>query len=225
MKSLLFKNGMKDRHYLVQVLFLFLLISFPFINSLWHDDKLTILFYISFILFILYGILLLEKPSILLIVSGGTSILILLLSTGVEITGVRLYTWPTLMRPVLLIFYCSFLGLRLLGDTLRENVSVKLLYISIANYLIIGIIFHFLFLLTHLLNGAAFNFPVQKSYDHIYMSFIVLCSVGLGDLLPLSPLAKFLVMLEAIAGQIYLTFFVAIIIGKYLGEAKMKKNS
>ena len=168
--------------------------------------------------------MLLEKPSIFLIVSGGASILILLFSTGVEITGSKLHTWPTIVRPVLLIFYCSFLGVRLLRDTLRENVSVKLLYISIANYLIIGIIFHFLFLLVHLVNGAAFNFPVQKNYDHIYMSFIVLSSVGLGDLLPVAPLAKFLVMLEAIAGQIYLTFFVAIIIGKYLGEAKLKKN-
>jgi voltage-gated potassium channel len=48
------------------------------------------------------------------------------------------------------------------------------------------------------------------------MSFIVLTSVGLGDMLPVTMSAKALVLLESIVGQIYLAFFVAVMIGKYM---------
>jgi len=110
------------------------------------------------------------------------------------------------------------LGLRLVGDTLAEKVSAKLLYISIANYFTLGILFSFVFQLIHLTDVHAFDFSSEVKYNYLYMSFIILSTVGLGDLLPVSLAAKSAIVMESITGQLYLTFFVAIIIGKYLAE-------
>jgi len=65
---------------------------------------------------------------------------------------------------------------------------------------------------------------VKDKYNYLYMSFVILSSVGLGDLLPVSAAAKSAVVMESISGQFYLTFFVAIIIGRYLAEDSQNKT-
>src|SRR6478609_2758923 len=214
-RSLLFKTGRKDWPYLVQVILLFLLIGYPIYRESVIPVEVTA-FNILFVLFILYGIILLEKPNTLLLLSGFGSILILLF----KIAGNETESSPWLLRAesILPILYFILLGVRLVKDTLAEEVSIKLLYISITNYFSIGILFSFVFELIHIGNLQAFNFSPEIKYNYLYMSFVILSSAGLGDMLPVSPAAKSAVVMESISGQIYLTFFVAIIIGKYLAE-------
>jgi hypothetical protein len=227
-RSLLFKDSKKDWPYLVQVILLFLLIGFPIYggSEISHE---VIAFDILFILFIFYGIVLLEKPNILLLVAGIGAILILLFkSTGQKIESESAQYWIARAELILPIIYFALLGLRLVGDTLAEKVSLKLLYISISNYFTIGILFSFIFQLIYITDPQAFNFSAEIRYNYLYMSFVILSSVGLGDMLPVSPAAKSAVVMESVSGQIYLTFFVAIIIGKYLAEysqnSSTKKN-
>jgi Ion channel len=219
-RSLLFKNNREDWPYLVQVVFLFLLVGFPIYGGSVISHE-VIAFSILFIIFIFYGIILLEEPNILLLISGIGSIIILLFkATGQEIES----DWIQRIELILPIIYFALLGLRLVGDTLAEKVSMKLIYISIANYFTIGILFNFVFQLIHITDIHAFNFSSEIKYNYLYMSFVILSSVGLGDLLPVSAAAKSAVVMESIAGQLYLTFFVAIIIGKYLAEYSQNKT-
>jgi hypothetical protein len=46
-----------------------------------------------------------------------------------------------------------------------------------------------------------------------YYSFVTLTTVGYGDIVPVSALARWLVWLEAVAGQFYMAVFVARLIG------------
>lgn len=223
-RTLLFKNDRKDWPYLVQVILLFLLIGFPIYggSEISHE---VVAFDILFIVFIFYGIVLLEEPNILLLVAGIGAILILLFkSTGQKIESDSAQYWLVRAELILPIIYFTLLGLRLVGDTLAERVSMKLLYISISNYFTIGILFTFIFQLIHITDLQAFNFSPEIRYNYLYMSFVILSSVGLGDLLPVSVAAKSAVVMESISGQIYLTFFVAITIGKYLGEYSQNGN-
>ena len=224
-RSLIFKNNKEDWPYFVQVIFLFLLVGFPIYGGsvIAHE---VIAFSILFIVFIFYGIILLEEPSILLLITGIGAILILLFkSTGQEIESESARYWILRTELILPIIYFALLGLRLVGDTLAEKVSMKLLYISISNYFTIGILFSFIFQLIHITDIHAFNFPPEIKYNYLYMSFVILSSVGLGDLLPVSAAAKSAVVMESISGQLYLTFFVAIIIGKYLAEYSQNSGS
>src|SRR5258705_3934287 len=222
-RSLLFKNK-KDWPYLLQVIFLFLLIGFPIYGGSVIPNE-VIAFDILFIVFIFYGIILLEKPNILLLVSGIVAIIILLFkSTGQEIKSALVSYWVLRAELILPIIYFGLLGLRLVGDTLAEKVSAKLLYISIANYFTIGILFSFVFQLIHITDVHAFNFPPEIKYNYLYMSFIIMSTVGLGDMLPLSMAAKSAIIIESISAQFYLTFFLAIIIGKFLAENSQKNS-
>jgi len=171
-RSLLFKDTKKDWPYLVQVIFLFLLIGFPiYAGAVIPGTKVG--FDALFIIFIFYGIILLEKPSLVFLISAIASILLLLFkSTGQIIHSEVATYWMQRLEAIFPIIYFSLLGLRLVGDTLEEKVSAKLLYISIANYFTIGILFSFVYQLIHITDLQAFNFSPEIKYNYLYMSFI-----------------------------------------------------
>ncbi|MDI1353689.1 MAG: ion channel [bacterium] len=219
-KGFVFKRGTKDWHYLVLNSLLAAIIVFPIVGSI--TPFKSILFDALFVSFILYGMLLLNKPPLILLITGMTAMIVLFSASGPSLASLPVSKWLVGLSYITLFLYFFVLGIRLFRDMLNEEVSLKFIYTSIANYLIIGLVFSFLFQLTHLANAEAFNFPFDARYNHVYMSFIILTSVGLGDLLPLTSAAKSLVIMEAVAGQLYLTFFVAIVVGKYLSKSFKK---
>ena len=62
--------------------------------------------------------------------------------------------------------------------------------------------------------GAAVHPELPRSWmELLYLSFITLSGVGIGDIIPLSPMARALVMLEAFAGVMYIALVVSRLIG------------
>jgi hypothetical protein len=57
---------------------------------------------------------------------------------------------------------------------------------------------------------------VERFQNLLYFSFSTLLTIGYGDIVPLSLLAKRSVMLIALTGHIYTVFLTGIIIGKYI---------
>jgi voltage-gated potassium channel Kch len=57
------------------------------------------------------------------------------------------------------------------------------------------------------------NFPTAT-----YFSFVTITTLGYGDILPVSPLARFLVTMEAIVGVFYMAIVVASLIGVRLSS-------
>ena len=123
-----------------------------------------------------------------------------------------------IFRVVIITIYFIVILNNIILDILKAIISMRMLVQTINGYLLIGLIFGEIYKIIHLLNPNAFNFDADDLYNHFYMSFVVLTSVGLGDLLPLSPGAKALVMLNGVCGQIYSIFFASVIIGKFLGK-------
>ncbi|MFM8409302.1 MAG: ion channel [Alphaproteobacteria bacterium] len=84
-------------------------------------------------------------------------------------------------------------------------------------YLLVGICFGLAFSITESLGPGSFlvgGQPLDPEYMHrlpqlVYLSFVVLTSVGFGDILPMSRPARGLVSMEAIFGQLYLAILVA----------------
>ena len=54
----------------------------------------------------------------------------------------------------------------------------------------------------------------------IYFSFMTQTTVGYGDILPKSDLARGLSMVQAVAGQLYLAVMVARLVGLYMSGKK-----
>jgi len=56
--------------------------------------------------------------------------------------------------------------------------------------------------------------------EFLYFSFVTLATVGYGDVVPVAPVARSLVILLAVSGQIYIAVLMALLVGKYVGMKK-----
>ena len=66
------------------------------------------------------------------------------------------------------------------------------------------------------------NFSSQA--DFIYFSFVTITTLGYGDILPVSHLARSLAIMFSVTGQLYLTMIIAMLVGKYLSVNQVNTN-
>jgi len=110
-----------------------------------------------------------------------------------------------------------------------EKVNVTIIINSINGYLFIGILGAVLLAMTEILqkliyhlDTGAINFAggtAQGFHDFLYFSFITLTTLGYGDVTPVSAFAKSVTLIIAVAGQLYLTILVALLVGKYINSS------
>ena len=67
----------------------------------------------------------------------------------------------------------------------------------------------------------------MDAFDALYFSFVTLCTLGYGDITPVSRLARMLSILEATTGMFYMSMLIARLVALYSSEgvAKGKKNA
>ena len=56
--------------------------------------------------------------------------------------------------------------------------------------------------------------------DYLYFSFVTLTTLGYGDVIPVSHLARSTTMLIAVTGQLYMTILIAMLVGKFLARSE-----
>lgn len=91
-------------------------------------------------------------------------------------------------------------------------------------YLLIGAVFTVLYLNIELLQPGSFDFGVHgkdpdflQMYDLLYFySFVSLLTIGYGDIVAMSHFAQTITVLEAVIGQFYIVFYVAVVVGLYI---------
>ncbi|WP_299416590.1 potassium channel family protein [Acaryochloris sp. IP29b_bin.148] len=95
-------------------------------------------------------------------------------------------------------------------DTVRGGISV---------YMLIGFVWALLYGIVSTLDPYAFSKPLVQQHSFLkalHFSFTTLTTLGYGDIVPVSEIALILTNLEAIIGQMYVTVFIAIVVGGYL---------
>lgn len=104
----------------------------------------------------------------------------------------------------------------------KENVSKIVIIEAINGYLLIGIGFGILVNMLSSQFDGAFNFSVNASapqvYDSIYYTFVSMTTLGYGDLLPVTPMAKSLALMITLCGQFYLVVIMALLVGRLLAK-------
>ena len=131
---------------------------------------------------------------------------------------------PISFGPVLALF--AITGLVAALATLRfvirsPRVNSETIYAALSTYLLAGLFFGILY------SAIEFSWPGSiagpdklNNANAIYFSFVTLATLGYGDFLPKSDLARGVATFEVIAGQLYLAVMVARLIGAF--EAKLK---
>lgn len=111
----------------------------------------------------------------------------------------------------------------------HHDITIDTLLGAICGYLLIGLIWsHFYFIIDYVqpdsfnmsLTGSTFRNELEH---YIYFSFATLTTLGYGDILPRSNLARTLSWLEAATGQIYLAVWISQLVGLHIVQ-RIKNN-
>ena len=101
----------------------------------------------------------------------------------------------------------------------HDRVTLSSVAGSLCAYLLIGLAFGSLYRTLSAVDEAAFSEVLGESAN--YVSFVTLTTLGFGDIVPLSDLARSLVTLEAVLGQVVLVTLVARSVST-LGQVKVR---
>jgi voltage-gated potassium channel len=101
------------------------------------------------------------------------------------------------------------------------QVSAELLAATMCGFVLLGMVGTFLFVLIEVLQPGAFaHVPPEPGTVQAlnYFSFVTLLTVGYGDIVPLSNVARKATLLLGLVGHFYDLFVVSVIVGKYVGR-------
>lgn len=202
----------------------------PFLKSTWPDvllflSAIVFLFVLPVVsncplwvfklfmsLVLLFSVLSLENSSSYLIWSGFAAMMMYWFSVLGQHPVLH-----SLLRSLTLVFVFWVL-LSLMYKFIRQkNIGVNSLLEAVNGYLLLGIVFTGMVILLNEFFPGSYHSPSgsMQQYDLVYYTIITLTTTGYGDILPLTPGSKNLAMIIALCGQLYVTFVVGVLVGKY----------
>lgn len=111
--------------------------------------------------------------------------------------------------------------------------TVDGIFATIVAYLLIAMVFAELYFLVLTWTPGALHLAVPPELrtarelrgDLMYFSLVTLATVGYGDILPVSPIARALATFEAVTGQFYVAVVVAMFVTKYTAQALAARSN
>jgi hypothetical protein len=147
--------------------------------------------------------------------------------------GTGLATYPRLLCSAALLFYASTLILMALTRQTRVSTDTVIGGVNIYLLLIIG--FTFIHALAEYHTPGAYSIGGQPLTDIIgavphgdsistllYFSAVTMTTLGYGDIVPKTPVARTFAAMEAVTGQMYLAVLVARLVGMHIAHAHRK---
>ena len=206
-------RGAAYRYSAVELLgaLLLLLAVLPFVDELSHGDLVEVALMSVVMIFAVLAI------------RGSRRMLVVASLILVPALAAR---WANHVRPDLVpreiflsasILFFVFVIAHLLRFILHApRVDGNVLCAAVSGYLLLGLLWVPAYLLVARVSPAAFalktGMPAGHAlagFDALYFSFITLCTVGYGDVSPLSKAARMLAVLEAIAGLFYMAVLIS----------------
>ncbi len=170
------------------------------------------------------------------------TLLWVLLGTSVIFTAVALFQPDPATRlgylrwgikfDIVLLFLCLFAILRYIFGS--RHITLDHIFALVVAYLILALIFAQFYGLLFFYQPRSFNLPtplVQASLSFLHGSFMyysvmVITTVGMGDIIPLTAEGRVLTMVEAITGQFFVAVLVAWLVGRFIAyEANRQPTS
>ena len=109
------------------------------------------------------------------------------------------------------------------------RVNAEVLCAAVAGFLLSGFAWSLAYNLLDRLDPNSFVFTLSSKsgfpmngFTSVYFSFITLSTVGYGDIVPASEVARMLAMLEAMFGMFYMTVLVARLVSLYSSKTPLE---
>ena len=165
----------------------------------------------------------------------------LMIWAGVLAAAALLPLWISHLRPDLLhreyslatgFLFALFVSIRLVRFRLRAPVvGSEVLCAAAGTYLMFSLALTFMYILVGLANPQAFAWTVgtgphrpMDGFTALYFSLTTQATLGYGDIVPASPTARLLVMVQAVGGMFYMTLLVSRLVSVYSSEHKNRKS-
>lgn len=192
-----------------------LIVLFP----LFPDNYYSLLSKISFSIIFIIGIILWQeiKTYSIVVVLG---LIIFEWLIGDYIDGL----FPNIIKVINIIFL-SLIVVKQVTEVIRaKRTSFIMILEAVNGYLMLGLVFSIIVSLVMAIDSNAIvcvvdnNFPIivngKNNFSCVYYSFISFTTVGYGDYIALTNVARAVSLLICISGQLYLSIIVALIISK-----------
>jgi len=123
----------------------------------------------------------------------------------------------------------AVLAAGMLTFVLRERrLTVDSIFATVAAYLLLALLFAQIYLCLMTWNPGSFSLPVDAAgrsahllqSDMLYFSLVTLATVGYGDVLPATHVARMLAMFQAVTGLFYVAVVVAMFVGAYASRPR-----
>ena len=143
------------------------------------------------------------------------------------------YSDPTIEKVdmVLSTSFFATLSIVLFKFVVRDDDEVNTYRVqgAVVVYILIGLLCSFLYNLIYLSNQGAFVFSNSHSPElnfayMVYFSFVVQTTVGAGDIIPIDPMTKSLVIFQSMIGMLYPVVIIARLVSLEIEHTKLKKN-
>jgi len=127
------------------------------------------------------------------------------------------------VNPGILLALVGFTGLAAAAATLRFVVTTKavnheVIFAALSTYLLAGLFFGQIYWsIERLWPGSIVGPDPTSETTSVYYSFVTLATLGYGDFLPRTDIARGVATFEVIGGQLYLAVMVARLIGAFGG--------
>jgi len=136
---------------------------------------------------------------------------------------------------LLFLVYTVVLILKFLFSAGR--VSSDMICASLCVYLLLGVLWAITYSLIQIFDGQSFlsafaddgdgttmRFGGERTLTALYYSFVTMSTLGYGDIVPRSSLARMAAAIQAIVGQLYLAVLVARLVGLHIVHATERQT-
>lgn len=124
------------------------------------------------------------------------------------------------------VLLLGFVMMQLLGYIQRaRRVDTEVVCTGVSIYLSLGIQWSLLYSIVAALTDGAFvrgmtGEPVENGFELMYFSFVTLGTLGYGDIVPVSNIARMLAMVESMTGVLVLAVLIARLVSLHPGQKR-----
>lgn len=194
----------------------------------WFDNILSpILFIVNF----LSGILMMSKTKKLRRFFLFLLVIIIVVVYRTQVLKDKT-DWNDFIKLATYFAFYMMVTFELIKQVWRSKIITKNVIIGLmSGYICLGMIGFFIFLAIEISSPGSFSgigLNMHESTSQIdsflYFSYITLLTIGYGEIIPVTLLARKATMLVGLAGQFYMVILTAIIVGKYISQSVIKKE-
>ncbi|MCF6311408.1 MAG: ion channel [Verrucomicrobiales bacterium] len=96
----------------------------------------------------------------------------------------------------------------------QTQITVDQLFAAVVIYIFIGLSWAHFYGLSEAFQNNSISGNTETDPNFIYFSFVTLTTLGYGDMLPITPMAKALAIIEAITGVMFVAILVSTLVGR-----------